>query len=61
MALETCRECGGRVAASASGCPHCGAKLKPGYWDVMRQRQRRALWVMAGIVTVAFIIGAAGG
>lgn len=61
MALKACKDCGGVVSPSASACPRCGAKLRDGYWDRHRKRTRRALWVMAGIVVVAFVVGVTGG
>jgi predicted nucleic acid-binding Zn ribbon protein len=32
MALVACKECGREVSKSAKKCPHCGAKLKMGFF-----------------------------
>lgn len=32
MSLKSCKECGKQVSSNAKTCPHCGAKLKMGFF-----------------------------
>lgn len=39
MALTACKECGGKVADSASTCPHCGVDAPAGVAELVVKRR----------------------
>lgn len=51
--VKDCPDCGGMVGASASACPHCGAKLT--------QKTKTSTWVIGGLFAVAVFAVASGG
>lgn len=53
--LITCKTCGKEVAKSAKKCPHCGARLKMGFF------QKALIGIGAFIVLIIVIVAASSG
>ena len=47
--LTSCKTCSKEVAKSATVCPHCGAKLKMGFWEKL------LIFVVASFVAVMLV------
>jgi hypothetical protein len=52
--LTTCKACGKEVSTSAKKCPHCGHRLKMGFF-------RKALLGIGALIVLGIIIGIASG
>jgi hypothetical protein len=53
--MKPCKTCSKEVAKSAKSCPHCGAKLRMGFFP------KFLLWVVAIIVVIIALVNMSGG